>query len=355
MLNKSTSPIIAMFLICGLLGSAEAQKADPPAMPEAKPADQAGEPAKVLPEEAKELSAEVIEVKGLVECSTDDPAETAPAAMRWTAVKKGEKLSGGTQIRTGLRSHLVLRFGDTSVVMVKRSTLAGINQFYRQGDTETVRLGLGYGAVRGGTSEGVVRSDFVVDSTVATLAKRGTEGWEFWVEPYTGRFRVSLAESGLVEALEKLTGQRRLVRPAEYVNHANIGAMWIKQDVFDRTVRFFSAESISPADLEFCMKNPRGFGVMGPGLGSEARAYSGRVQERRSPEQVFPNYDQQRLLDTLLFRPLFVVRPEGNFGMGDTFTLFVPESQQKAFNRTSRRNVWVQRQVNQLIATHRRR
>jgi len=346
---------VAVALLCASLGlpRAFAQQADT-TTPATKPADNT-ETADTKLTEAEELRAEVIEVKGLVERSAIGPGQADTAEVAWTPVKQGEKLSGGTQIRTGLRAHLVLRFGDTSVVMIKRATLASIDQFYREADTEAVRLGLGYGAVRGGTTEGTVRSDFVVDSTVATLAKRGTEGWEFQVEPYTGRFHVSLAESGLLEALEKLTGQRRLVRPSEYANHANIGAMWVKQDIFDRTVHFFAAESISGSDLAFSMRNPDGIGVTGPGLGTEARVLSGRPAAQAPPDRLDGRRGQQNLFDTLLLQPSFVVRPEGDFGVGPTFDVLLPKSQRKAFSRAGRGSDWVRRKVNRRLTIHRGR
>jgi hypothetical protein len=326
---------IAFAGLCGFVWTdrTAAQPAAP--APASQPAEPASQPA-TAPAEGEEIWAEVIEVKGVVERSTVETGGADAKAVQWMPVRLGEKLGGGTQIRTGLRSHVILRFGDASVVMIKRSTLASIRQFYREADTETVRLGLGYGAIRGGTSAGPVRSDFVVDSTVATLAKRGTEGWEFWVEAYTGRFRVSLAETGLVEALEKLTGQRRLVRPGEYADHSNIGAMWIKQDIFDRTVHFFTAESVSATDLAFDVNNPEGLSVTGPGLGSQARGVSGRAGETPPPSGPDLSLVRQRLLDTLLLRPSSVVRPEGNFGLAPTFDVLVPRSQQKAFHHLDR-------------------
>ena len=74
--------------------------------------------------------------------------------------------------------------------------------------------------------EGKLRSDVVVDSTVATLAKRGTEGWQMRVEPMTGRFKISLAEYGLVDAVSKLRAAGRMsrtVRPGEYVTEGAEG------------------------------------------------------------------------------------------------------------------------------------
>ena len=337
MIRDNTARKLAIVVLCGFagLGHVLAQPVDPapePAAPGSRSGARAGGPnAKAAT--AEDLLAEVIEVRGRVERSAVGAAEAAPATAKWTPVVHGEKLGGGVRIRTGLRAHLILRFGDASVVMISRATLASIDQFYREANTESVRLGLGYGAIRGGTSAGPVRSDFTVESTVATLAKRGTEGWEFWVEPYTGRFRVSLAESGLAEALEKLTGRRRLVRPGEYADHTNIGVMWIKQDVFDRTVHFYRSESLSPADLAANLRQSHGLGVAGPGLASETWASSGRGRVPR-PAGGFDTWtDGQRLFDLLVLRPTYVDRPEGNFGMGSTFDVLLPKAHRKARRR----------------------
>ena len=337
MIKESTTWTIAIVVLCSFVGlrHVSAQPADPPSEP-AAPGSQSGAKAgesDAKPASAEDVLAEVIEVRGRVEQSAIDAAEADPAASKWTPVVQGEKLGGGVRIRTGLRAHLILRFGDASVVMIKRSTLASINQFYREANTDSIRLGLGYGAIRGGTSAGPVRSDFVVESTVATLAKRGTEGWEFWVEPYTGRFRVSLAEWGLVEALEKLTGRRRLVRPGEYANHANIGAMWIKQDIFDRAVHFYAAESLSPADLAANLRQLNGLGVAGPGLASETWASAGRHRVAPLSTGIGTGPAWQPPFETMVLRPSYVERPEGNFGMGPTFDVLLPKAHRKARRR----------------------
>ena len=257
--------------------------------------------------------AQVVEVSGRV-----DQAPTGIGALddaAWKPVQSGEELGAGTQIRTGLRSHCVLLFGDDTVVSVRRATLASIDQFHQTATTKTVRLGLGYGAVRGGTTEGTLRSEVVVDSPVATLAKRGTEGWEMEVEPYTGRFRISLARSGLIEALQKLTGQRRLVRAGQYADHLNIARAWIEQALFDRVVRFVSAESITQADLDFDTLVTTGLATVAPGGGAQVPGLAGRGT---SPIRFDQGVRAENLPDLIRrIRSLQPIdtRPEGNFGV----------------------------------------
>ncbi len=278
----------------------------------------------------EELPAVAIEVGGTVEWAK--PGVSPVAQKGWSPIKWKQKLQPGSQIRTGLRSYVHLQFGKTTVVAIRSATHASIDQIYRSATTEHVRLGLGYGTVRGGSVEGKVRSDVVVDSTVATLAKRGTEGWEMRVEPMTGRFRISLAEYGLVEARQKLSGTRRTsrnVRPGEYATDANIANMWIKQDIFDRNVKFYEAEAVTVADADFSAENTRGYGVLAPGGGSELVAASHRVSSDFVLEQVAQNFPDGTLPPTTVILPT-IRRPEGHFGTGATFKVLLPNAGKRA-------------------------
>ena len=287
-------------------------------------------------EEQTPLTAKVVEVTGDVQRA---PTGTSPLDEGWTPVKADEELPGGTLIRTGIRSSCILLFGEDTVINIKRMTLASITDVYQTATQKTVRLGLGYGAIRGGSTEGTLRSSLVIDSTVATLAKRGTEGFEMEVEPYTGRFTISLAREGLVEALQKRTGQRKAVRPGQYANDINIATMWIKQDQFDRTVKFVSAESVTTADLDFSVANPRGMATVVPGGGTEVASLTPRASREFVTDQVVRETaasTQQALreLETVVVEQPIVRRPEGNFGVSNTIRILVPEkSQNKAIPR----------------------
>ena len=275
------------------------------------------------------LPALVIEVEGSVDWAV---AGVSPLAKEgWTPVKVGDRLNPTTQMRTGLRSHVNLQFGESTTISVRSATFAGIEQFYRSANTETVRMGLGYGTIRGGSSEGEFRSEVTVDSPVATLAKRGTEGWELRVEPGTGRYNVSLAEYGLVEARHKLRdgniARTKSVRPGEYANPGNIANLWINQDIFDRTLRFYPTQGVTEADAEFTQDNSRGMGVMAPGGGSTLTTYSGRSTAAASsaaraddPPRAGP------IGDTIILEPGPITRPDGNFGTGRSFRVLRPDS-----------------------------
>lgn len=259
------------------------------------------------PADAQRMQATVAEVKGSVKRAPIG-TDTA-AAAGWTAVQVNDRLAPGTQIKTGFRSHVSLLFGDDTVVHVKQLSNASLNDYYTTATVKSVRMGLGYGTIRGGSTESELRSDVVVDSTVATLAKRGTEGWQLQVDPSTGRFHASVSRSGLVEALSLLTGQSRTVGANEYANETNIMLMWVKQDIYDRLATFYPQEGVSEADFEAGALKTGGTSVLTPGSGNEANESGQRSQpgDFGVPGQNVPQ-----------FAATFVDRPEADFGFHPT-------------------------------------
>lgn len=286
------------------------------------------------PEEKKPLPATVIEVEGSVESA---PAGTSVLASDgWKAVKVNDLLPPGTQIRTGLRSYVNLKFGETTVCSIRDATHASIDQLYRSATAEVVRMGLGYGTIRGGSTEGPVRSDLTVDSTVATLAKRGTEGWQIHVEPSTGRFNIALSDSGLVEAIQKLGNQRtasKTVRPGEYATDRTIANLWINQASFDRQVSFYDAGSVTVSESKAITDSNSGYGIMTPGGGSAVVDASARYNADWVIDQIDRNFpDGRPRPNTIVVQPdsRVIQRPEGNFGTGGIFRVLVPTSEQRA-------------------------
>lgn len=274
------------------------------------------------------MPAIVIEVGGVVEKAA--AGVSVLATDGWTPVHVDEKLEPGTQIRTGLRSYVNLKFGETTVCSVRAATHASIDQFYRSATTEVVRMGLGYGTIRGGSSEGEIKSDVTVDSTVATLAKRGTEGWQIQVEPVTGRFNISLAQYGLVEAIQKLGAQRTMsksVRPGEYATDRNIANLWINQAIFDRNVNFYDAGSITVTESDALATSTGGYGMISPGGGLSVVDASARLNADWVSQQIARNFppDRPRPPTVVIPRqPTVISRPEGNFGTGPSFRVLVP-------------------------------
>jgi len=280
------------------------------------------------------LKARVIETAGTVAWA---PVGTDVLdAAAWKPVQMHDEFGGGVQIRTGLRSHVTLQFGDDTVVSVRRATLASIDQFYRTQEAKSVRLGLGYGAIRGGTTEGELRSDLTVESPVATLAKRGTEGWEIFVEPYTGGWRISLARTGLVEALERATGQRRLVHPGEYANARNIAQAWINQALFDRVVRFVSADMLTQAEVDFTTQGRGGTAPVSLDGAADLLDFAGRTPpstHAASNREVLQSAARMAALSSRFDTVLVTPRPEGNFGVAPVQFLIDARAQRRLHRR----------------------
>lgn len=356
--------LFAVSVLLGAFGSGLAFAADQPSTKPADPATKQPAPAPVNPTtkqptvapvapNAKNqpgavqrplvLPAIVMEVGGTVEWAA--AGVSVLASDGWTPVKVDDKLEPGTQLRTGLRSYVNLKFGESTVCSVRAATHASIDQFYRSATTEVVRMGLGYGTIRGGSNEGEIKSDVTVDSTVATLAKRGTEGWQIQVEPATGRFNISLAQYGLVEAIQRLGNQRtatKTVRPGEYATNRNIANLWINQAIFDRNVNFYDAGSITISESDALATSTSGYGMITPGGGLTVVDASARANAEWVSDQVARNFppDRPRPSTIVIPRgPNVISRPEGNFGTGNSFRALLPTTEN---NRTSS-SKWVGR------------
>ena len=218
------------------------------------------------------LTAQVASVAGSVFWA---PAGTSPTETNaWKPANVGDEYAAGTQIKTSLRSSVVLTFGDDTVVKVERMTLASIDQFHKSATTKTTRLGLGYGAVRAGVAEGELRSDFTIDSPVATLSKRGTDGIYFYQEPRSGRYYISLARAGELELLKQISQQRRGLRKGESATNQMLG--FIARARLDRNFNFFGAH-LAGAEVQFQLRNGSGLAVLDPGAGQQTFSKLGRV------------------------------------------------------------------------------
>ncbi len=251
------------------------------------------------------FQAKVAKVSGKVSYALVDGAgQRGP----WQDAKVGDTLPAGTQIRTQARSKVVLEFGDDTVVMIERITLASIDQFHRAADTKVVRLGLGHGAIRAGVAETTLRSDMTIETPTAILSKRGTQDFRMEYTPVTGRFRVSLAGEGLVEALNKLTSRTRSIGPGQYVTQAMI--RWIETATFDRFVSMSDVFGMTGAEKSFlAFGGEGGQGAADPGGGAGVYGMTGQGgglggTPSFTPPSVSP------------LRPGAIDRPEGNFGTG---------------------------------------
>lgn len=261
-------------------------------------------------------NATALEVKGTVQVA--DAGVSPLTDEGWHDIKANDGIPAGKQIRTGKRSSVTLRFGDTTYISIVTPTFAAIETFYKTATEETVRMGLGYGTIRGGSYESEVESNVVVDAPTATLAKRGTDGWQITVSPGAGAYEISLAREGLVEALQKVRSDERrskLVRPGEYATNDNIATLWINQARYDRNINYVEPEWVSASDTAFSRDQTAGLAV-NPGLGRDAWAYRYPNARQWTLNQIDRNFNEAAAGGS---PPSMIIleatrRPEGNFG-----------------------------------------
>ncbi|MCA9245333.1 MAG: hypothetical protein KDA32_15360 [Phycisphaerales bacterium] len=221
-------------------------------------------PGQPIPAGAKPLVARAIEVKG------DVKTRPSPEAA-WAPVKEGDELAGGAQLLTGLRSAIKLQFGEQEpymCVLIDSVSLTEISESLLTDDAKRVRVGVGYGRIRAGVAEGGLKSDFTVDTPVATLSKRGT--WNFGIdyERGTGRFEAFLLDRGLVDVMNSMTAQRRQLQPGQFVTQAM--RRWGEEVQLRQNVAI--ADILGQGDINVAFNTLRqsGLGVLNPGQGRAA-------------------------------------------------------------------------------------
>ncbi|GMU83186.1 MAG: hypothetical protein IT450_10560 [Phycisphaerales bacterium] len=222
----------------------------------AAPAAPASAPADRTP-----IKARVIEIKGDVKWA---PLES----QEWQPLKLGDELAEQTKILTGIRSSVKLQLGDEepySCMLVDSVGKTVLSEAYKTSDTKRIRVGVSQGRVRAGVAEGGLKSDFTVDSPVATLSKRGTWGFSLYYERATDQFEIGLTDRGLVEAINKLTAERRNVQPGQLVTEAM--RRWLDQSALFRNVALADAAGQSDLELAYNRISNDGIGVIGPGSG----------------------------------------------------------------------------------------
>jgi hypothetical protein len=186
-----------------------------------------------------------------------------------------------------------------------------LSEAYKTKDTKKVRVGVGYGRIRAGVAEGGLKSDFTVDSPVATLSKRGTWGFTLFYERDTDYFDIGLTDRGLVEAINKLTRQRRAVNPKELVTSAM--RMWLSQAQFERNVSIVDILGQGDIDVAFNRLQQNGLGVLQPGGGEAVVLNLSNEMARGRFADLARHYLPALPPPGGAQRP---ARPEGYFGTG---------------------------------------
>ena len=134
-MRKTRIAIMGVFLAWTASAGAQAPAA------ESKPPSETNAASAAQTADTQPMQARIIKLAGRVQYALTD---SAGVPGEWQQAKVGDLLPAGTRIRTRLRSKVVLAFGDDSVVMIDRATLASIDQFHRSADTKYVKLGLGH-------------------------------------------------------------------------------------------------------------------------------------------------------------------------------------------------------------------
>jgi hypothetical protein len=303
---SSWSFVLSVSLVLVVSAAARAQD-----QPPAEPAAVAGQPAdeQTPPADGKQpIMARVIEVRGDVKHAPLDSQDYEPC-------KLDDEYPERTKIITGVHSSVKLQIGDEepyTCMLIEAVGKTVLSEAYKTADTKKVRVGVGYGRIRAGVAEGGLKSDFTVDSPVATLSKRGTWGFTLFYERDTDFFDIGLTDRGLVEAINRLTQQRRTVNPKELVTNAM--RMWLDQAQFQRNVSIPDILGQGDIELAFNRLQQSGLGVLHPGEGravllnlsnASARASFADAASRALPPQRLP-------IDGIGQR----LRAEGFFGTG---------------------------------------
>lgn len=289
--------VIPFLAVLGCLGPLASAQQPAPTPPSSQPAD------------GKPILARVLEVIGDVKYASIDSAD-------WKPCKVDDAYPPETKLLTGICSSVKLQIGEEepyTVMAVDSVGLTVISEATVTQDTKRVRVGVGYGRVKAGVAEGGLKSDFTVDSPVATLSKRGTWGFSLFYERGTDAFEIALADRGLVDALNKITAQQRTVNPGQYVTQAM--RMWIDQVQFHNVA---VPDILGQGEIEFAFNKiySDGLGVTSPGRGRGLIINLSNETARND----FANLLTRNMIVPPL-PPITVpqgptVRPEGFFGTG---------------------------------------
>lgn len=267
----------------------------------------AEEPAQTQPSDQKQpILARVIELRGDVKYAPLDSQDYQPCQL-------DDQYPERTKIITGVRSSIKLQIGDEepyTCMLIEAVGKTVLSEAYKTSEEKKVRVGVGYGRIRAGVAEGGLKSDFTVDSPVATLSKRGTWGFTLFYERGTNYFEIGLTDRGLIEVINKITDERRKINPKELITIAM--RTWLDQAPFFRNVSVPDILGQGDIEVAFNRLQQSGLGVLAPGGGAGAllnlTSPGARMSFADLVRRVLPPGGGQ-LGDRRL-------RPEGFFGTG---------------------------------------
>lgn len=254
-LAHDRQPLAVLFLVLSA-GLAAAQTPPAGQSAAAPPA-----PATSGPADRRPVLAKVIEVRG-------DVQHAAIGSNDWSPCRLNEEYGEQTKIRTGLRSSIKFQIGQEppyTALIVESVGLISLSELYKTEQTKRVRIGVGHGKIRAGVAEGGLKSEFTVDSPVATLSKRGTWNFGMAYERGTDRFEVFLLDSGLVDALHRLSGKSMELLPGQAVTEAM--RAWLDEVQVRENVAVADLFGQEHMQVAFNTLDNSGLGVLGPGSG----------------------------------------------------------------------------------------
>jgi hypothetical protein len=260
------------------------------------------------------IMAEVIELTG-------DVQYAELGSREWKPVKVGDKLGERTKVRTGVRSSVKLMIGETepyTAVVIEAVGLTVLGELYETPDTKRVHLGVGYGRVRAGVAESGLKSDFTIDSPVATLSKRGTWGFSIYYERLTDRFEAGLTDRGLIEVLDKIRAKSRTLSPREAVTQ--VMRRWLDEVQMRRNVPMTDIFGQEDVEIAFNRLLQDGLGVVAPGSGQtrllELSSHSSQTAFSQALERALQHAPPPMGVVLTPPGPQTFTRPEGFFGTG---------------------------------------
>jgi hypothetical protein len=115
------------------------------------------------------------QLQTLVMGSTGKCQWRAKDAKKWTAAKKDQKLSAGTQIRTGRKSKLILRVGLNATLLIDSLARVTLPTVMQNGDTLTTTVQVDRGRTDIKVGHVGLTNDFSVLTPSGALAVKGTE------------------------------------------------------------------------------------------------------------------------------------------------------------------------------------
>jgi hypothetical protein len=241
---------MSLSLIIGV-GAAVAQDAEP----SDRPAD------------AKELFAKAVALQGRV---LQAPIGAKPTERdAWKMVQVGDELGQGTQVRVGLRSSLMLQFGDDAVVQLKPMTLASLDELYQTEAMKRTRIGLAYGAIRGSVREKTLRTDMVIEAPAVTCSKEGTENFGLRTMRGSSAWWAEGPSVGMISVRDVVSGRTERLTFGQLVNFLTQTQTPAKRNMFAQAVKYYDPDNMSAGEKYFNFFTQTGQTITGPGLGAQ--------------------------------------------------------------------------------------